>query len=78
MAVRSLIQLLPEIDVVKGDVFNSSPTYPQLMGPDAGETFQKGEPPKDGQDAPRADGRSAVRDDGRQNLRDHRYRKSVE
>ncbi len=44
VAVRSLIQLLPEIDVVKGDVFNSSPTDPQLMGPDAKETFQKGEP----------------------------------
>ena len=29
VAVRSLIQLLPEIDVVKGDVFNSSPTDPQ-------------------------------------------------
>ena len=43
VAVRSLIQLLPEIDVVKGDVFNSSPTDPQLMGPDVREKFQKGE-----------------------------------
>jgi magnesium chelatase subunit I len=43
VSVRSLIQLLPEIDVVKGDVFNSSPTDAQLMGPDAREKYQRGE-----------------------------------
>ena len=43
VSVRSLVQLLPEIEVVKGDPFNSSPTDPQLMGPDVREAYQKGE-----------------------------------
>jgi len=43
VSVRSLVQLLPDIDVVKNDPFNSSPTNPELMGPDVREKFQKGE-----------------------------------
>ena len=43
VAVRSLADLLPEIDVVKNDAFNSSPTKPDLMGPEALEAFKKGE-----------------------------------
>ena len=43
VSVRSLSQLLPEIDVVEGDQFNSSPTNPELMGPDAREKFTRGE-----------------------------------
>ena len=42
VAVRALSDLLPEIDVVEGDAFNSSPTDPQLMGPDALEAFKAG------------------------------------
>jgi len=34
VAVRSVIDLLPEIDVVPEDPFNSSPTDPKLMGPE--------------------------------------------
>ena len=42
VAVRSLADLLPEIDVVANDQFNSSPTEPDLMGPDALEAFKAG------------------------------------
>ena len=42
VAVRALSDLLPEIDVVEGDAFNSSPTDPQLMGPEALEAFKAG------------------------------------
>ena len=42
VAVRALSDLLPEIDVVEGDAFNSSPTDPQLMGPEALEEFKAG------------------------------------
>ncbi len=31
------------MEVVEGDPFNSSPTDPKLMGPDALERFRKGE-----------------------------------
>lgn len=41
--VRALVDLLPEMDVVEGDPFNSSPTDPKLMGPDALDRFRKGE-----------------------------------
>jgi Mg-chelatase subunit ChlI len=38
-----MVDLLPEIEVVKDDAFNSHPTDPQLMGPDALERFKAGE-----------------------------------
>jgi hypothetical protein len=43
MQVRSLVEVLPFIDVVKGDAFNSHPTDPKRMGPDALRRFQHGE-----------------------------------
>eukprot|EP00740_Mantoniella_antarctica_P017574 CAMPEP_0181366292 /NCGR_PEP_ID=MMETSP1106-20121128/10608_1 /TAXON_ID=81844 /ORGANISM="Mantoniella antarctica, Strain SL-175" /LENGTH=435 /DNA_ID=CAMNT_0023481595 /DNA_START=32 /DNA_END=1339 /DNA_ORIENTATION=- len=43
VAVRSLADLLPEIDVVFGDAFNSSPTQPDLMGPEVLARFRAGE-----------------------------------
>jgi len=43
VAVRALVDLLPEIDVVPGDDFNSSPTDPKLMGPDALARLNAGE-----------------------------------
>ncbi|KAL4434009.1 hypothetical protein ABPG75_000450 [Micractinium tetrahymenae] len=43
VAVRSLVDLLPMIDVVQDDPFNSSPTDPKLMGPDALARYAKGE-----------------------------------
>jgi magnesium chelatase subunit I len=43
LAVRSLIDLLPTMDVVPDDAFNSSPTDPKLMGPDSLARFRKGE-----------------------------------
>ena len=43
VSVRSLVQLLPEIDVVENDAFNSSPTDPELMGPDVREKFNRKE-----------------------------------
>jgi len=42
VAVRALSDLLPEIDIVEGDAFNSSPTDPQLMGPEALEAYKNG------------------------------------
>jgi magnesium chelatase subunit I len=41
--VRALVDLLPEMAVVAGDNYNSSPTDPQLMGPEARERHAKGE-----------------------------------
>jgi hypothetical protein len=41
--VRAVAQLLPQIDIVEGDAFNSSPTDPKLMGPDALQRFCAGE-----------------------------------
>jgi len=35
--------LLPEMEVVEGDPFNSSPTDPKLMGPDALQRLRQGE-----------------------------------
>jgi Mg-chelatase subunit ChlI len=35
--------LLPELEVVEGDPFNSSPTDPKLMGPDVLARFRAGE-----------------------------------
>lgn len=43
VAVRAVAQLLPEIDVVADDPFNSSPTDAKLMGPDALQRFRAGE-----------------------------------
>ena len=40
VAVRALQDLLPEIPVVKGDAFNSHPSDPELMGPEALEAFR--------------------------------------
>jgi len=42
VAVRSLVDLLPEIDVVVDDPFNSHPTDPKLMGPEALLQFRSG------------------------------------
>jgi Mg-chelatase subunit ChlI len=41
--VRALAELLPMLDVVEGDAFNSSPTDPKYMGPDALARFRAGE-----------------------------------
>jgi Mg-chelatase subunit ChlI len=41
--VRAVADLLPELEVVEGDPFNSSPTDPKLMGPDALARFRAGE-----------------------------------
>jgi hypothetical protein len=41
--VRAVADLLPQMEVVEGDPFNSSPTDPQLMGPDALQRFRAGE-----------------------------------
>ncbi len=46
--VRALVDLLPDMDVVPGDPFNSHPTDAKMMGPDclrrlkAGETLPSG------------------------------------
>jgi magnesium chelatase subunit I len=37
------VDLLPEMDVVEGDPFNSSPTDPKLMGPDVLTRWRRGE-----------------------------------
>lgn len=38
-----MVDLLPAITVVADDPFNSSPTDPKLMGPDALQRFSSGE-----------------------------------
>ena len=43
VAVRSVVDLLPEIEVVPEDPFNSSPTDPKLMGPDCLAKYVNGE-----------------------------------
>ncbi|GAB4818168.1 hypothetical protein N2152v2_005214 [Parachlorella kessleri] len=43
VAVRALVDLLPEIDVIPEDPFNSSPTDPKLMGPEALQRARAGE-----------------------------------
>ena len=43
VAVRSLVDLLPDIDVVPDDAFNSSPTDAKSMGPEALAKFRAGE-----------------------------------
>ncbi len=43
VAVRSIVDLLPEIDVVPGDDFNSHPTDSKMMGPDVLQRFASGE-----------------------------------
>ena len=43
MQVRAMVDLLPAITVVADDPFNSSPTDPKLMGPDALQRFSSGE-----------------------------------
>lgn len=43
VAVRATVDLLPEIEVVEGDSFNSDPKDPQNMGPDALARYKKGE-----------------------------------
>ncbi|PSC73125.1 magnesium chelatase ATPase subunit I [Micractinium conductrix] len=49
VAVRSLVDLLPMIDIVQDSPFNSHPTNPKLMGPDALPRYAKGEPLPAGQ-----------------------------
>nr|AOC61578.1 magnesium chelatase subunit of protochlorophyllide reductase [Gloeotilopsis planctonica] len=41
--VRALVDLLPEIQVVSNDPFNSDPTDPELMSEEVRQKFQKGE-----------------------------------
>ncbi len=41
--VRALVDILPEIEIVANDPFNSSPNDRELMGPDATEKFNSGE-----------------------------------
>ena len=41
--VRAMVDLLPEIDVVPDDPFNSSPTDTNLMGPGALQMYRTGE-----------------------------------
>lgn len=43
LQVRAVADLLPEMEVVEGDPFNSSPTDPKLMGPDALQRLRQGE-----------------------------------
>lgn len=43
VAVRALVDMLPLINVVEGDAFNSHPTDPGLMGPQSLERFLAGE-----------------------------------
>lgn len=43
MQVRAMVDLLPEIDVVPDDPFNSSPTDTNLMGPSALQVYRSGE-----------------------------------
>ena len=38
-----MVDLLPEIEVVADDPFNSHPTDPKHMGPDALQRFKSGE-----------------------------------
>lgn len=40
--VRAMVDLLPEIDIVADDAFNSSPTDTKLMGPEALDRFNSG------------------------------------
>lgn len=42
-AVRALADLLPEIDVVEGDPFQSDPSDPKTMSPDVRTRFEAGE-----------------------------------
>ncbi len=37
-----MVDLLPEIDIVADDAFNSSPTDTKLMGPEALDRFNSG------------------------------------
>ena len=39
-----MVDLLPEIDVVPDDPFNSSPTDTNLMGPTALQAYRNGDP----------------------------------
>jgi len=43
LQVRALVDLLPDIEVVVDDPFNSDPKDPKYMGPDALQRFRKGE-----------------------------------
>ncbi|KAG2452528.1 hypothetical protein HYH02_002766 [Chlamydomonas schloesseri] len=43
VAVRALVDMLPDIDVVEGDPFNSSPNDPKFMGPEVLQRFKNGE-----------------------------------
>jgi len=43
VVVRAVIDLLPEIEMVVGDSFNSSPTDPRLMSKEVREAVQRGE-----------------------------------
>ena len=38
-----MVEMLPSIEVVPDDAFNSSPTDPKMMGPDALQRFRDGQ-----------------------------------
>lgn len=41
--MRALVDLLPPIEIVANDPFNSDPNDPKLMGPDALMRYKRGE-----------------------------------
>lgn len=45
LQVRAIADILPEIDVVVGDQYNSNPDNPAEMGPDAKEMYHPPQPP---------------------------------
>ena len=44
--IRALADLLPEIEVVKDDPYNSHPTNPEIMGDDVKVQLKNGEKPE--------------------------------
>jgi Mg-chelatase subunit ChlI len=44
--VRALVDLLPDIDIVEGDNYNSDPLDPSCMGPEARDAYAAGTPMK--------------------------------
>jgi magnesium chelatase subunit I len=47
--VRALVDLLPDIDVIEGDNYNSDPADPSLMGPEARDAYTAGATPRTSQ-----------------------------
>ena len=76
VAVRALQDLLPEIPVVPNDAFNSSPSDPELMGPEALEAFRTSHE-AGGDHHARAHGGGAPRHHRGPHLRYHRHREGA-